>query len=578
MRKVMHKNRGLLVALAVVVVILFGGAGVLLVRSRARADTTPQADQIVVASVGDLTTSVSTSGKVLPRRQARLSFDASGRVQQVLVHAGDQVEMGQALVELEQDDLRASVQLAEQDLVVQQANLAALQKGPDESDVAAARSAVASAQAQLDDLLAGPSAEDVDQAEAALSSAQAQLQDLLAGPKQEELTLAQASLKSARTNLEVAKARYAALGDQITVQRRELDVAKVLLDNATYFYDALAHDWQHKDYAPFSPEAEKLKDAQTNYDVALARYNLNKAKISDSELQNAQAQVAQAEANLATLTKGKTVLIANARSQVAQAEAALATLREDKTAQIAAARERLAQAESSLATLLEGASDEKLSAATAQVAQAQIALEDAQRRLAQATLTAPFDGLITAVNTHVGELANGVAVALIDAGSLEVVLDLDEVDLGAVSVGQSASVTLDPWPSRELSATVTSIAPKADRGVDIVSYEVHLGIEAVDLPIRAGMTANAKVVSSSLQGVLLVPNRAITADRQTGKYYVSRLQGQQAVQVEVKIGLRDESSTQVIEGLQEGDKLVLGADQALNLMAGRPQGMGSAVR
>ena len=89
--------------------------------------------------------------------------------------------------------------------------------------------------------------------------------------------------------------------------------------------------------------------------------------------------------------------------------------------------------------------------------------------------------------------------------------------------------------------------------------------------------ANAKVVARSLQGVLLVPNRAITADRQTGKYFVSRLQGQQTAQVEVKIGLRDESSTQVIEGLQEGDKLVLGTDRALNLMAGRPQGMSSAV-
>jgi len=578
MRKVTHKSRGLLVALAAVVVVaLLGGAGVLLVRNRVRSDATPQADQIVVASVGDLTTSVSASGKVLPRRQARLSFDAPGRVQQVLVHAGEQVEMGQALVELDQDDLRASVRLAEQDLVMQQANLAALQKGADESDVAAAHSAVASAQAQLDDLLAGPSAEDVDQAEAALSSAQAQLQDLLAGPKQEELTLAQASLKSAKANLEVAKARYAALGDQITIQRRELDVAKVLLDNATYFYNALAHDWQHKDYAPFSPEAEKLKDAQTNYDVALARYNLNKAKLNDTELQNAQAQVAQAEANLTALTKEKTVSFASARAQVAQAEAALAALREDKAAQIAAARERLAQAESSLAALLEGASDEKVAGARAQVEQARIALEDAQRRLTQATLAAPFDGLITAVDVHVGEWISGVAVELIDAGSLEVVLDLDEVDLGAVSVGQSASVTLDPWPSRELSATVTSIAPKADRGVDIVSYEVHLGIEAVDLPMRAGMTANAKVVARSLQGVLLVPNRAITADRQTGKYFVSRLQGQQTAQVEVKIGLRDESSTQVIEGLQEGDKLVLGTDRALNLMAGRPQGMRSAV-
>ena len=579
MHKGTRSGRRLLMVLAVVIVVaLLGGAGIQLVRTRARADATPQADQIVIVSTGDLTTSVSASGTLMPRHQARLSFDSPGRVKQVLVHAGDHVEAGQALIELEQDDARASVLLAEQDLAIQEANLAALQKSAYPEDVAAARAAVDSAQAQLDDLLAGPSAEDLDQAEAALASAQAQLQELLAGPKEEELAAAQAALSSARASLAVAKARYAALDDQITVLRRNLDVAQVLLDNARYFYDALANDWQHKDYAPFSPEAETLKDAQTTYDVALARYNVSRANLDDTQLQTARSRVAQAEASLAALTDERPVSVAGARAQVAQAEASLASLRRDKTRQIAAAREQLAQAESSLASLLEGASGEELAVATAQVEQARIALEDAQRRLAQATLSAPFRGLITAVDVHPGEWAGGTAVELIDPNSLEVVLDLDEVDLGAMAVGQAAKVSLDPWPDRELNATVTSVAPKADRGGDMVSYEVHLGLGAFDLPIRPGMTANAKVVTSELLEVLLAPNRAITADRQTGRYYVSRMQGQEVVQVEVRIGVRDESSTQIIEGLSEGDRLVLSTDQGLNLLVGSPRSAGAAFR
>lgn len=574
-----RRGRRLLIALvAVMVIASLGGAGILLERNRARADAAPQADQIVIVSTGDLTTSVSASGTVVPRRQARLSFDSPGRVKQVLVRAGDHVAAGQALIELEQDDLRASVQLAEQDLAIQEANLAALQKGASAEDVAAASAAMDSAQAHLDDLLAGPSAEDMAQAEAALASAQAQLQELLAGPKQEDLAAAQAALKSARASLAVAKARYAALDDQITVLRRNLDVAQVLLDNARYFYDALANDWQHKDYAPFSPEAETLKDAQTNYDVALARYNVSRANLDDTELQTARARVAQKEASLAALTDERSVSVAGARAQVAQAEANLASLRGDRTRQIAAAREQLVQAESSLASLLEGASGEDLAVATAQVEQARIALEDAQKRLAQATLPALFDGQITAVDVHPGEWASGIVVELIDPDSLEVILNLDEVDLGALSIGQTARVSLDPWPDQELSATVTSVAPKADRGADIVSYEVHLGLEAVDLPVRPGITANAKVVTSELLNVLLVPNRAIAADRQTGKYYVSRLQGQEAVQVEVKIGLRDESSTQIIDGLTEGDRLVLVTDQGLNLLAGSRRTAGTTFR
>jgi len=344
------------------------------------------------------------------------------------------------------------------------------------------------------------------------------------------------------------------------------------LENARYFYDALANDWQHKEYAPFSPEAETLKDAQTNYDVALARYNLNKASINDAAYRSAQAQVAQAEANLAQLTEEETVQIANARAQLAQAQANLAALTEEKTTQIANARDQLAQAEANLAPLLEGASDEKLSIAEAQVQQAQIALEDAQDRQADARLIAPSDGVVTAVHVAVGEWASGLAVELVDTSSLEVVLDADEVDMGAIALGQPAAVTLEAWPDQELDGQVISIAPKAKDGTEIVTYEVHLSIEAGELPVRTGMTANAELVTADLQNVLLVLNRAIIADRKAGKYYVNQMQDEETTQVEVRIGLRDSAHTEIIDGLNEGDELVIGEDRELDLMSGPPRG------
>jgi len=369
---------------------------------------------------------------------------------------------------------------------------------------------------------------------------------------------ARAALVGAQAAAAAAAARYAATGDQILVARQQLALAEVDLKNAKYFYDALANDWQHKDYAPHSPEAERLKDAQRAYDIALARYNLSVADINDSAYRSAQAQVAQAEASLAALVDDRVAEIASAREQVRAAEANLAALQAPNAAQVAAARAQLAQAEARLSALVEGASAERLAIAEAQVTQARIRLADAEDRLAEARLVAPFDGLVTSVYTEVGEWATGPAVELVDASSLEVVLDVDEVDIGEIAIGQPTILTLDAWPGQELRGQVTAIAPKARSRSDIVTYEVHINLEAGDLPVRAGMTANADLITSQRENVLLVANRAITADREAGAYYVYRVAGDTVEKVEVSVGLRDGSYTEIASGLRAGDELVIG--------------------
>lgn len=559
-----------LLAVAVIAAVVLAGSW--FVRRQVQADSGSQSGEVVTAFMGDLSTTASSSGQLILSRQVQLSLETPGRVEKVGAHVGDSVKQGEVLIELEDTALQWAVRSAQQDLAIQEANLAALAKEPEPEHVAAAKASVASAQAQLDDLLAGPSKEDLAQAQAAVAGAQAQLDDLLAGPSKEELASAKASVASAQANLAVAKARYDAIEDQLTIARQELDYAKVQLDDAKYFYDALANDWQHKDYAPFSPEAETLKTAQANYDAALGRYNLKKASINDNAYRATQAEVAQAEARLAALTNGQAAQVASARAQLAQAQAYLATLTEPKTAQIASARQRLAEAEANLSVLVDGPTNDKLAAAKAQVEQAKIALQDAQDRLAKAVLTAPFDGVVTDVYVALGEYASGPAVELVDANSVEVVLDVDEVDIGAVEVGQPVRVTLEAWPDHQLDGHVSSIAPQADNTADIVTYEVHVAIEATDLPVRTGMTANADLVTASLENVLLVPNRAIIADRNTGKYYVDRVQGQEMSRVEVQIGVRDRTYTQILSGLNEGDKLVIAADRGLDLMSGPPRG------
>lgn len=540
----------------IIVTIVLGG--VWFVRRRALVAAEAELGDVVTAFVGDLTSGISASGRLLPRQETEMAFSVAGQVERVYVQIGDQVKTGDMLARMHSDDLRRAVESAEQNLAIQEANLARLQRGPDEKELATARAFVADAQAYLDDLLAGPSEEELALAQAAFDSAQAKLADLLAGPSKEELAQAQAALLSARTALRVAEDRNKALANRLVVAQQDIKNAETAIGSARKVYNTLiGDDWRAADsYGPYSLEGLLVKKAGIDYDVAVATYNLTKVSINDSAYRSAQAQLARAEAAWAALTKEKTVQIAAAESQVAHAKANLTALTEEKTAQIAGARAQLAQAKANLAELLDGASQEQLTIAQARVELALISIEEAQENLANAVLVAPFDGVVTNVYVTVGEwVSYGPAVELVNTNSLQVVLDVDEVDIARIQVGQLAAITLEAWPDQELTAEVMSIAEKAKISAEIVTYEVHLTLAANNLAIRTGMTVNADLVTAHRENVLLVPNWAIITDLKADKHYVYLIQNGKSRKVEIAPGLCDHSYTEIISGLKEGDRL-----------------------
>ena len=233
-------------------------------------------------------------------------------------------------------------------------------------------------------------------------------------------------------------------------------------------------------------------------------------------------------------------------------------------AQIAGAEAGVAQAESSLANLMDGPTDESIAVAEAQVAQAEINLANAQESLADTSITAPFDGIITAVNFVEGEFASGPVLSIISSDFV-VVLNVDEIDIGSVEEGQPAEITLETWPDEAIPASVGEIAPSATVSNNgLVTYEVQLVLDDTELPVRAGMTANAELITANRENVLLVPNGAVRADRQNEQYFVNIASTDEAgvqtfTEIEVTIGLRDNDFTQITSGLSDGDEVLIGA-------------------
>ncbi|MBM4464936.1 MAG: efflux RND transporter periplasmic adaptor subunit [Chloroflexi bacterium] len=569
-RKRSTRVRWIILAVVTVVVV---AAAVWLVKERPLAQlqqrlalaADSEASQFVTAFIGDLSAKTTASGQLLPQREAHLALGIAGRVKEVYVQVGDEVRAGDVLIQLEASSLERAVRSAEQSLAIQEASLTELRRGASEEEITVAKAQLESAKANLTQTQAG-----LISAGSALTKARLAREALADA----DVTV-KANLRSAQATLNSAQAKLAALlkgADAETVEQARLnwEQAKNNLWKAQLERDAVYGN-------PASPGyvREQMKAAVANAEIAVRLAEISYLQAQEGATEEAIAAARATVASAETQVANAQAQVDDLDNQMAQAEAAVAQV-EAQVAQAEAGvlqgEAAVAQAEANLAMLLKGPSKEKLAMAEAQVKQAQISLEEAQDNLAKATLKAPFDGIVTAVYVEVGEWASGLAVDLMDSSSLEVVLDVDEIVIGGLAVGQQATITLETWPDEELIGEIVSIAPKATKSAsEIVTYQVHLSLDAGGLPVRAGMTTNAELVTASRENVLLVPNRAIIADRQTGKYYVNLVQGNTAVKTEVTIGLRDKNHTEITSGLDEGDQLFIGeVSEKLDFSQGPP--------
>ena len=511
-----------LIVIAGVVWFAFGRSG----GDETQADTSPlTSDDIVTVSTGDLAASASASGQIAAQQRASLSVSGNSVVSDVWVRVGDKVNAGDPLVQLDTTNLMLNIANAEQAARAKEASLAALLDPKSDYEIAAAEADLASAQASYDDLLDGPSAEEiaisqasVDQANASIYSASATLNNTLTSVSAADLEAAKAGVVAAQVQLEQAQERN---------ERR----ASVQSDDA-------------------------LRAAEEAFAEAAAKYDRLQTGADSNSVNASQAEVAAAA------------------SRRDQSQAELDNLLEPPTAtELANAQYNLVQAQLTLNDLLESTSAEQITIAEAELAQAQLDLEEAQAALDDAIVVAPFDGLITAVNVAIGEIANGAVIELVNMESLELVLSVDEADLSVIAIGQEAEITLDTWSSLPIASEVIAISPSAaEDGSGITAYDVHVGIGESDLPIKIGMTADARLITEQRADALLVPNAAINADRQTGQYFVNLLgeDGTSITEVEITIGLRDDNYTQALSGVTDGDQLVI--DYQVPVREGGPRG------
>ena len=201
--------------------------------------------------------------------------------------------------------------------------------------------------------------------------------------------------------------------------------------------------------------------------------------------------------------------------------------------------------------------------AAANLSQARANARTAQIQLDYTVIRAPVSGVVASVSTQVGEtvaasFASPTFVTIIDLDRLEIWAYVDETDIGRVEVGQAAVFTVDTYLDIEFTGTVTAIQPKAEIIDNVVNYVTLIEIGATQgRTLRPEMTTTVNILLEDREDVLTLPNGAVRRDSEGVFALVEDPAGPQ--RRAIRTGYRGSDFTEVLEGLQEGDVVLVGS-------------------
>ena len=263
------------------------------------------------------------------------------------------------------------------------------------------------------------------------------------------------------------------------------------------------------------------------------------------------------------------------RAAVARYEAATSVAREEiadaeaqaKLSELVYQRQQELVATGAASQQIVDEASQKNQSALAEVQVARMELELARARLREsevtlsyATITAPISGVIASVTTQEGEtVAAGLNaptfVTIVDLERLQVNAFVDEVDIGKVQIGQPVVFNVDAFPAYDFTGQVAAIYPTATILDNVVKYVVAIAIddERRDL-LRPEMTTSVQIRLET-RTVLAIPARAI---RQEGGRNVVNVSGDSGIELRpVRVGWRDGPWAEIVEGLVEGEQVLL---------------------
>lgn len=517
---------------ALVSALVCGGGALFIVGKRVQAAVNLP-ERTFTVERGEISVEVSESGALEPVRQVEIKSRVPGRIESLLVDEGAVVEQGQLLGRIDPREIKQQV----------------------EQGSAQVESAQASAERARIAL-------EMEAAQARLQLRQAQIR--YEGAQREadvQPTLTQAALTNAENALRTAQENLRLLREVKHPQER-VEVANAVRDAET-----------------------RLQEARRNYERL--QNLLEKGYVSRQQVDAAQTQLVSAESQLRNLQQRQQQLaqqhqieLQNAQAQVESAQAELERARanavqdELKRQALEAAQTELQNARLRLREI--EMRQLELKQARASERQAVSNYQNLMIQLAETDVRAPIRGVVTRRYREVGELVmsgttgfgEGTPILQVaDLSQMRVRLNLNELDVAKVRVGMPVEITVDALPDRKFKGVVRKIAPAAQNSgqntaLGVVKFAVEVYLNQTDDALRPGMTARCRIFVQRKTNVLRLPLEAI--GKEDNREYVLRIVPNQTEpdgkpkteKVFVKIGLRNASHAEILEGLREGEKVL----------------------
>ena len=327
----------------------------------------------------------------------------------------------------------------------------------------------------------------------------------------------------------------------------------------------------------------QVDQAKANLDTSQAAAMTARATLqkSVSDLASAQANVAAQKANV---VKAQSVV---ALDKV-ENERRIALLKQDATSKEDAdtaqanydqavasvdatqAAEKASEASEESAKKQVEVAQTQLDQAEATVKQNAAALDQAQLNLDHTQITAPVDGTVVSRNMDVGQTVAASFQAPIifliaqDLTKMQVDTNVDESDVGPIRVGQTANFTVDAYPGVVFPGKVAQIRQAPINVQNVITYDVVVQVTNPELKLFPGMTATVRIVSGRVSQALRIPVAALrfhpgTAAKPKGQQTVYVLGPAGLAPANVGLGISDGKYIQVLSGLSEAQRIVVGA-------------------
>lgn len=532
---------------SVIILIIIGGSGYFFYQ---RKNGQPGVQYLSTPVVkGAFIASVSGSGQVLASNQADVKPKVSGEVLAVYATAGQEVKTGTALARLDSRDAQKTVRDAEINLETAKLSLEKVKQPADELSVLQAQNSLLDAQnskTKAEDDLKKTYEDGFNSVTSAFLDFPGVMSNLYG------------ILYSYALNQNQQNINY--LADAVRGYDQDVDIyrgkAEASYQKAKQEYDPIFLDY--KTVSRYSDAATIATLIENTYllslDISEAVKNCRnfldfyKENIEAHSVVKISTQVESYLSNLENIT--------SKINGVASSLLSVQTSIKNAKQQITATERNIQERTISLQKLQAGPDALDLRSQELAVAQRQSALADAKEKLADYTVRAPFDGVITELSVKRGDnVSTGTTIVTLITKQRLAEITLNEIDVAKVEVGQKATLTFDALEDFQLTGGVIEVDTIGTISSGVVSYNAKIGFDSQDDRIKPGMSVSASIITIVSSDVLLVPNAAIKTDSTQGSYVEVLRDG--AVQVRlVEVDGANDTMTQITGQIQEGEEVV----------------------